>query len=93
MFLESFSDFTVLNESSMEQPTFEYFKTTWDSPASYWLVKECISTINTVCQEEWNDVLSYFKNLTPDHEMWLAHTKDNQVFEFASQTWFLKLWH
>lgn len=77
--VESCSDFTVLNETPLEQPTFEYFNTIWESPASYWLLKECVSTINSFCLEEWTDVISYFQNLTNDHETWLAHTTGHQV--------------
>ena len=77
--VESCSDFTVLNETPLEQPTFEYFNTIWESPASYWLLKECVSTINSFCLEEWTDVISYFQNLTNDHEKWLAHSKEHHV--------------
>ena len=77
--VESCSDFTVLNETPLEQPTFEYFNTIWDSPTSYWLLKECVSTINSFCLEEWTDVISYFQNLTNDHEKWLAHSKERHV--------------
>ena len=80
-FTESHSDFTILQEASsggLDPPSFEYFQTTWSVPDSYWLLSECVLTIQTRCLEEWSDVISYFQTLTRDHEVWLMRNKDDE---------------